>query len=190
MRSGATTGRPEDATATRESLVAELRTLEDRLQRAQARLLELGGESVPGLYLAVEVAGRRGLLPTARVAEIVQLVATTPLAGAPPHVLGSFVYRGGPVVAVDLGALLRGDRREPGLDAQIVILAGAPPVGLVVDHVERLVDAPRRFSGDTADAPEAWRGSAFVTGYCVEDGEVLPLLDPTPALAGIPGVAP
>jgi purine-binding chemotaxis protein CheW len=176
---------PLQAVAARASLVAKLRELEDRLQRTQAELLALGGETLPGLHLVFEVAGRRALLASRRVVEVVQLVATTPLPGAPPHVLGTFLYRGGPVVAVDL-AMLLGVSRLPGLDAQILILAGAPPVGLVVDKIERLSDAPRLFAGDASAAmPESWRGSPFVAGLCVEQGEVLPLVDPRPILASV-----
>lgn len=182
----------QDATlvpaATRTALVAEMRRLEDALQRAQGDLLALGGETLPGLHLAVEAAGRRGLLATGRVAEVVRLVATTPLAGAPPHVLGTFVCRGAPVIAVDLGALL-GAAHEPSIDAQIVILAGSPPAGLVVDRVVRLVDGPRLFEGDVgAGTPAGWRGSGLVAGLCVVDGEVLPLLDATPVQAALAGV--
>jgi len=185
MPSGRPTA-PPPSSDSRESLLAELRALEEKLQRTQAEILARGGESAPGLHLVFEVAGRRGLLATLRVAEIVQLVATSPLAGAPAHVLGTFVYRGAPVVAVDLAVLL-GVSREPAVSAQIVILAGAPPVGMVVDKIERLVDGPRRFAGDAAAAmPESWRGSALVCGLCVEDGQVLPLVDPAPVLSELP----
>jgi purine-binding chemotaxis protein CheW len=169
----------------RDALVAELRRLEDQLQRAQARLLAMGGVALPGLHLLVDAGGARGLLPSVRVSEIVRLVATTPLAGAPPDVLGTFVCRGAPVLAVDLAAVL-GVAREPGLDAQIVILAGSPRVGLVVDRIERLLDGPRVYVGDVAGRTHAaWSGSELVAGLCVDAGEVLPLIDPTPILAGL-----
>jgi purine-binding chemotaxis protein CheW len=84
---------------------------------------------------------------------VVRLVATAPLAGASPHVLGGFLCRGTPVVAVDLAALL-GVAREPSLDAQIAIVPGDPTVGLVVDGIEGLVEGPRLFHGDaTAGTP-------------------------------------
>ena len=185
MRRDAKPSRSGDARASRLALVAELRRLEEQLQRTQGELLALGGEVLPGLHLVVEAAGRRGLLAAGRVTEIVRLVAMTPLAGAPRHVLGTFVCRGGPVVALDLAAHF-GVEREPSLDAQIVILAGAPALGVVVDRVERLVDGPRLFDGDVAAAtPEGWRGSPLVAGLCVDAGEVLPLVDPTPLAAGL-----
>ncbi len=167
----------------RAALVAELRRLEDALLGAQQRLVALGGEALPGLHLLVETAGRRGILPTARVVEIVRLVSTTPLPGAPPHVLGTFVLRGAPVVAVNVAAAI-GERHEPTLDAQIVILAGSPMVGLVVDRVDRTVESPRLFDGNAVEGmPEEWRDSPLVAGLCVVDGQSIPLLDPSPLAA-------
>jgi purine-binding chemotaxis protein CheW len=174
-----------DLPQTRAALVAELRRLEDALRDAQGALAALGGTEIPGLHLLVEAGGRRGLLPAARVSEILRLVAFAPLAGAPPDVLGTFVCRGVPVIALDLAARL-GVAREPSLDAQIVVLGGAPSAGLVVDRVVRLVDGPRLLDGDAeAATPDGWRGSPLVAGLCVEDGEVLPLVDVAPLLAGL-----
>jgi purine-binding chemotaxis protein CheW len=164
----------------RASLVAELRRLEQALQRTQGQLAALGGEALPGLHLVLETSGGRALLPIARVREIVRLVATEPLPGAPRPVLGSFVCRGAPVIAVDLAAGL-GEAHEPPLDAQMVILAGAPAIALVVDRVRGLVDSPRLHVGDAgASLPDGWRGSRLVAGLCVEGGAVVPLLDPSP----------
>jgi hypothetical protein len=67
----------------RDALVTELRRLERALQRAQAELLGMGGGTLPGLHLVFDAGGARGLLPIGRVSEIVRLVATVPLAGAP-----------------------------------------------------------------------------------------------------------
>ncbi len=169
----------------RAALAAEVRRLEEALGRAQRELLAHGGEALPGLHLLFEVAGRRGLVAVARVSEVVRLVATAPLAGAPPHVLGTFLCRGTPVVAVDLAAVL-GAAREPPLDAQIAIVPGHPTVGLVVDRIEGLVEGPQLFHGDAvAEAPEAWRGSPLVAGLCLHGGEVVPLVDPAPLAASV-----
>jgi purine-binding chemotaxis protein CheW len=176
---------PGSARSTRAGLAAELRRLEEAMRRTQGELVALGGERLPGLHLVVSTAGRRALLSTARVVEVVRLVATTPLAGAPPHVLGSFVCRGTPVVAVDLAALL-GASREPPLDAQIAVLAGTPAVGLVLDRIERIVDGPRLHDGGDATTPEGWRGSPLLAGLCLDEGEVLPLLDVAPLAALLP----
>ncbi|HSN90638.1 MAG TPA: chemotaxis protein CheW [Anaeromyxobacteraceae bacterium] len=163
-----------------------LRHLEDEIQRAQAELAAMGGEALPGLHLVVEAGGRRALLAVTRVQEIVRLVAMEPLSGAPPEVRGTFVCRGLPVVAVDLAAYATGPRPEPALDAQVIVLAGAPAVGLVVDRIAGLVDGPRLFGGDAdAATPEGWRGSRLLAGLCLHEGAVLPLLDPTPVASSV-----
>ncbi|WP_242341212.1 MULTISPECIES: chemotaxis protein CheW [unclassified Anaeromyxobacter] len=170
----------------RAALAAEVRRLEEALRAAQRDLVAHGGDALPGMHLLVEAAGRRALLPASRVSEVIRLVATAPLAGASPHVLGTFVCRGQPVVAVDLSAWL-GAVREPPLDAQIAILPGSPTLGVVVDRVDRLVDGPRLFHGDAASGtPPAWRGTPLVAGLCLLDREVVPLLDPAPLAEGLP----
>lgn len=183
MTDGSDSAAGGGAHASRAALAERVRRLGEALHEAHAALAALGGEVVPGQHLAVEAAGRRALLPAAGVREIVRMVATRPVAGAPAHVLGTFVCRGEPVVAVDLSRLL-GEAREPSVDAQIVILGGVPAVGLVVDRIAGLVDGPRAFTGDAGAAAASWAGAAgLVTALCVEGGEVLPLLDPAPLAA-------
>lgn len=153
----------------------------------QARLLALGGETLPGLHLVMEAMGHRALLPASRVLEVVRLVATRPLVGARKEVRGTFICRGAPVVVVDLCRML-GATAEPPLDAQIVVLSGTPAVGLLVDRVPRLVESPQLFQGDVArSTPERWRGSGLLAGLCVDGGEVVPLLDPSPLWAEVAG---
>jgi purine-binding chemotaxis protein CheW len=167
----------EAAGAARASAVERLRRLEEELIRAQEALATAGAAEVPGLHLVLEAAGRRGLLPATRVQEVVRLVALDPLPAAPPAVLGTFVCRGAVTVAVSLAAVL-GAPREPELDAQIAVLAGAPAVGIVVDVIHGLVDGPALHAGG-GEAP-GWEGSGLVAGLCLHGGEVLPLLDPGP----------
>jgi purine-binding chemotaxis protein CheW len=178
---------PQRETGARAELVAELRRLEDQLQNVQRRLLAAGGETLPGIHLVVETAGRSALLSAGKVLEVVRMVATTPVPGAPAHVCGTFVCRGTPVLAVDLGRLL-GGAGEPGFDAQIVILAGEPSVGLVVERVVKLVEDPRVFDGAaSADDPAGFRESRLVTGLCLDGEDVLPVLDVTPLQVALSG---
>lgn len=175
--------------ASRAELVAQLRKLEHELQQVQGRLLALGSGTLPGIHLVIEAAGRRALLSSGRVSEVVRLVATTPLAGAPPQVRGTFICRGAPVIAVDLRKLL-GAKDEPDLDAQIVILAGTPAVGLIVDRVPRLVENPKLYEGDlVAGMPQGWRESRLAAGLCMDGEEVLPVLDPSPIQSELAGRA-
>jgi purine-binding chemotaxis protein CheW len=175
--------------AVRADLVAELRRLEEELRDVQRRLLAAGGETLPGIHLVIETAGRQALLSAARVLEVVRMVATTEVPGAPAHVQGTFVFRGIPVLAVNLGCLL-GAADEPGLDAQIVVLAGAPVVGLVVARVVRLVEDPRLYEGAiSADTPVAFRESRLAVGLCLDGEDVLPVLDASPIQAALAGRA-
>jgi purine-binding chemotaxis protein CheW len=168
---------------TRATLVERLRQLEEELSRAQGELLAIGGEQLPGLHLVVEAAGRRGLLAAGRVREIVRLVATEPIPGAPPSILGTFICRGVPVVAVDLAGLL-GVVRTPAMDAQIAVLAGTPAVGLVFDRIRGLHERPMLHAAGREEIP-GWEGSRLVVGFCTVAGEVLPLLDPAPVIASV-----
>lgn len=159
-----------------EALRDRLLELETELAEVHGALVSLGpGISLPGLYLLVEAAGLRALLPSASVREIVRLVAFGALPAAQRSALGSFVWRGQAAVAVDLATLLGADR-EPGLDSHVVVLGGARPCGLVVDGVRSLVDSPVQVQPSAAGTLAAWAGSALVEAWCQVDGYVLPLL--------------
>ncbi len=144
---------------------------------APARAASGPDEALPGLHLAVEAGGRRALLAARQVLEMVRLVALAPAAAGHPASLGTFRWRGQPVEALDLAALL-GVGREPALDAQIAVLATTPPVGLVLDRVRGLHERP--VAAPAAGGP----GLAPVFGEV--GGERLPLLNPR-ALAALLG---
>jgi purine-binding chemotaxis protein CheW len=160
----------------RRELLQRLRELEGELVDAQAALAALGpDEKLPGLYLVVESAGQSAALPASMVSEIVRLVELTPLPDAPAQILGSFVYRGEPTVAVDLGTLL-GARGAPSLDSHVVVLATAQRVGLVVDRVRTLVEAPAIADASEDDGTLGRWGSRLISGLCRTEEGLLPLL--------------
>lgn len=157
----------------RRALVQELRAIEREWSRVRAGLVELGaGERLPGLHLVVGLAGGRLLLPCARVAEIARVVACEPIAGAPPWVLGTFVWRGVPAVAADLSARLGGERASS-LEALMVILDGTPTVALVVHGVRGLVEDPLLADG-AGEHPDG----RLLAGACRADDEAVPVLAP------------
>lgn len=165
--------RTSDIGEKRRALVQELRAIEQEWSRVRAGLAALGpGERLPGLHLVVGVAGGRALVPGARIAEIARVVAFDGAPGAPPWVLGSFVWRGRPAVAVDLGARL-GGAPASSLDAIMVILDGSPTVALVVDEVRGLAEDPVLADGvpDEAHAP-------LLVGACRVEDEALPVVAP------------
>jgi chemotaxis signal transduction protein len=162
-----------DVGARRRALVQELRAIELEWSRVRAGLVELGpGERLPGLHLVVALGAGRLLLPAARVAEIARIVACDPIPGAPPWVLGTFVWRGRPAVAADLGARLGGERASS-VEAIMVILDGTPTVALVVDGVRGLVEDPL-----LADGVSEGTEKRLVVGACRVDDEAVPALAP------------
>src|SRR5262249_21751592 len=100
-----------------------------------------GSERLPGTYLLVDVGQQSMLLPASAVCEIVRVVDYTPLPNAPPHILGTFLYRGTVVVVIDLARYL-GTAHEIPLDAHVIVLASSRPVALLADQVRTLVDSP------------------------------------------------
>ncbi len=173
----------------REALHHRMRELAGELARLHGDLVALGpGERLPGLYLAVEAAGRRALLPAAHVQEIVRLVPFAPVPGAPPHALGTFVCRGQPVLALDLATCL-GARRDPDRDAHLVVFSSSPPFALLVDGVLSTVEAPLLLEGGDA-GPEAWREAHLVAGLCRLDDEAVPLLGVAALARSVEGVVP
>jgi chemotaxis signal transduction protein len=162
----------EDARARRRALVEELRAIEESWLRVRTGLAALGpGERLPGLHLLVKVAGRRMLLPADRVGEIARIVACEPIPGTAPWVLGSFVWRGQPAVAVDLATRL-GGAPAVGLERAMIVLDGAPAVALVVEDVLGLVEDPILAEADGGG------GAAPVVGACRLDEEAVAIVAP------------
>jgi len=134
-------GKPE-AQARRSELLRELDAIEREHLRVRAGLAALGpGAPLPGLHLLAGVAGGQVLLPGSRIAEVALRVACDPVPGGPAWLLGSFVWRGRPALAVDLGPRLGGAPAPP-LGSVMVILDGEPTVALVVDEVRGLAEDP------------------------------------------------
>jgi purine-binding chemotaxis protein CheW len=177
-----------DAQVRRISVQERLSELEAEQVRLRRELVSLAGEvRLPGMYLTLEAAGTSALLAADSVQEVVRLVELEPLPGAPAHMAGTFVYRGSPAMVVDLGALL-GTRREPDLDAHLVICKGARTVALLVDRVKDLVDSPVLVDGNPgADTPLSWDASGLMGGLCRTPEGVRPLLRVSAVLSGPEG---
>jgi purine-binding chemotaxis protein CheW len=176
---------PAEAQARRASVQQRLISLENEVTRLRRELVHLGGEHrLPGLFLTVEVAGTQVLLPSDSVQEVVRLVELQPLPGAPAHVIGAFIYRGVSALAVDLAALM-GVKREPSLDAHLVVCAGTRTMALLVDHVQDIVEAPLLVDR-VAEGEErsAWDKTGLMAGLCrASDGALRPLLRTSAILA-------
>jgi purine-binding chemotaxis protein CheW len=170
--------------AKRASAQKRLTLLEEEIVRLRRELATPGADQrLPGLYLTVEVAGTTALLPVQAVLEVVRLVAIQPLVAAQPHVVGTMLYRGTPALVVDLSAML-GVRREPELDAHLVICAGARTVALLVDRVRDLVESPVLVEGAASgEGSSPWDGSGLMAGLCRTPEGIRPLLKASAILA-------
>jgi purine-binding chemotaxis protein CheW len=182
MGAGADTS---DAGAQRSAILDALRANEREHLRLRAGLVALGaGQRLPGLYLAVAAAGGRLLVPAARIAEVALRVALDPVPGSPAWLPGSFLWRGRPALAVDLGARL-GAAPCRGKDALLVILDGEPPVALLVDAVLGLVEDP--LLSDTRDDGRP-SGRLFL-GACALEAEAVEVLAPEVVEQDVRGAA-
>jgi purine-binding chemotaxis protein CheW len=166
---------PDDSetVARRRVLLEELRVSEQEHLRIRAGLAALGpGARLPGLHLVAKVSGQALLVPGTRIAEVARFVACDPIPGAAAWVLGGFVWRGQPAIAVDLGRRL-GGARAASLDAMMVILDGAPTVALVVEKVGALAEDPILTEHEAGGA-----GAGLWAGSCRVGEEAVPLLAP------------
>ncbi|GEN08560.1 chemotaxis protein CheW [Myxococcus sp. MISCRS1] len=183
-----TPNNPVDTQVRRASVEERLGALELEQARLRQELISLSGElRLPGLFLTLDAAGTSALLAADAVQEVVRLVELEPLPGAPPHVAGTFIYRGNPAVAVDLAVLL-GVTRQPELDAHLVICKGARPVAVLVDRVRDLVEAPTLVEGTpdgTVTLP--WDRTGLMAGLCRTPEGVRPLLRVSAVLVGSEG---
>lgn len=158
-----------------DSLLERAVRLERELCELERSLSHLGAqEPRAGLHLIVEAGGHQALFEARTVLQIARLVEFAPIPGAPPAVLGSFARRGVPGVAIDLARVF-GTVREPDLDAHFVIVGGARTLGIVVDRVRNVVNAPARVDARAERLLPTFRAE-LVAGWCDAGGWLLPLV--------------
>ena len=125
------------------------------------------------LFLLFQIGPDRYALEASRVVEVVPLLELKPLAQAPKGVAGIFDYRGRPVLAVDLSALLLGRPASELLGTRIIIVnhpddSGANRfLGLIA---ERATSMLRRDARDFVDACLK-QGSAAGPGPILMDSD-------------------
>lgn len=156
-------------------LLAEAARLERELFDLERQLTVVGaGTPRAGLHLVVEAGGQRVLIEARAVVQITRVLEFTPIPGAPAAVLGAFVRRGQPGVAVDLARVM-GAAHDPDLDAHLVIVGGARLLGLVVDRVQHVIEAPVRVDPRAERLLPGFRAD-LVAGWCDVGGWLLPVV--------------
>ena len=112
------------------------------------------------LFLLFQLGEERYALDTSRVAEVLPLVAITPIPQAPVGVAGLFNYRGAPVPAIDLSRLTLNRPAPARLNTRLVVVhypdhrGDSRLLGLIAEKVTETVRRdPAEFvaSGVTLD---------------------------------------
>jgi purine-binding chemotaxis protein CheW len=90
-----------------------------------------------------ELDGREFALPLREVAEILRMVAITPMPEVPRWVVGVINLRGRVIPVIDLRRRLGIEPAEPGLNTPILVVEqGARKLGLIADAVRDVLALP------------------------------------------------
>ena len=109
-------------------------------------------------------------LPVEHVLETMRPLATTPIATAPPYVLGAAVVRGTAVPVIDLARLLAGE--SAAVERWVALRAGARTVALAVGEVLGI----RRAGTEHAPALVGGVATSVLDGLGVLDRDLLVVL--------------
>ena len=125
------------------------------------------------------------------VREVLPLVRTRPVPGAPPWVVGEWLLSGRPVPLIDLRQWLEGVPSRSELATRMLLLdwrgpAGPGPVAFLGERMRDTVDVPRAaITSRSVGEP----GERVLGGSFVHDGTLVQLLEPaallTTELAGV-----
>jgi chemotaxis-related protein WspB len=107
------------------------------------------------LFLLFQLGADRYALDAGRVVEVLPLLELKPIPHAPRGVAGMFNWRGEPVIAVDLGLLLRGIPASDRLTTRMILISYADAagrerrVGLIAENVTRTLRRDREEFAET-----------------------------------------
>lgn len=134
------------------------------------------------------VGEHRIALPIEPVIEVLAMLALTPVPDAPRHCLGTFNYRGAPMLALDLCARLGVESRvEPHTRHLMVVELGGVRMAWAVDRIldQRLLELT-----PPPPLPTAPMAAKLLRGYGEDAEGRIPLLHPDALLgAGLRALA-
>ena len=114
------------------------------------------------LFVLFHLGEERYALDAGQVAEVLPLVAVTPIPHAPGGVAGIFNYRGAPVPAIDLSQLALGRPARRRLNTRIILVRypgdrGATHLlGLIAENATQTLRAsPAEFKASGVTSPDA-----------------------------------
>jgi purine-binding chemotaxis protein CheW len=134
------------------------------------------------LYLIVQIAGQRAVLPAAFVESVVEVDEIAPVPCAPAHVFGLFALRSRVLTVIDTIAALGGDRSAPGEKQAVIVHVDGHLYGLLVDDVDDVIAIEGVPTQPRALLSNGW--ARYSNGVFEHDGEPLLLIDVAAMIAG------
>lgn len=136
-------------------------------------------------YLALGLGDEVFALPVAGLREVIRRPDLTPVPRAPGSLAGLASLRGEVIPVLDLRRLLRRPCRQTSEAARVVVCAGEPAFGLLVDAVGQLFgdrSALHRLEGEQTD--EAGLLEGMLPGEAADRTQAIPVLDASRLLRG------
>ncbi len=132
------------------------------------------------LFMLFQLGKNRYALEASRVVEVVPLLELKPFPQSPRGVAGFFVYRGQPVLALDLCELTLGRPAREQLSTRILIVQHHKATGekqLIGLIAERATGTLRREAKDFVDAGVTLASPPLLGPVLMDDQGVIQLLD-------------
>lgn len=134
------------------------------------------------LYLIVEIAGQRALLPAAFVESVVEIEDIAPVPSAPPHVFGLFALRSRVLTVIDTIAALGAGRSCDGEKQAVIVHVDGHLYGILVDDVDDVVAIEGVPTQPRVPLSAGW--ARYSNGVLEHDGEPMLLIDVAAMIAG------
>lgn len=134
------------------------------------------------LYLIVEIAGQRAVLPASFVESVVEVEDIAPVPCAPPHVFGLFALRSRVLTVIDTIAALGEGQSARGEKQAVIVTVDGHLYGLLVDNVDDVVPIEGAAATPRALLSPGW--VRFSKGVLEHDGQPLLLIDVPAMIAG------
>ena len=134
------------------------------------------------LYLIVEIAGQRAVLPAAFVESVVEIEEVAPVPCAPSHVFGLFALRSRVLTVIDTLAALGGERSSAGEKQAVIVTVDGHLYGMLVDNVDDVVAIEGLPSKPHVLLSPGWM--RYSAGILEHGGQPMLLIDVPAMIAG------
>lgn len=134
------------------------------------------------LFLIVEIAGQRAVLPASFVESVVEVDQVAPVPCAAPHVFGLFALRSRVLTVIDTIAALGCGCSPPGEKQAVIVTVDGHLYGILVDNVDDVVAIDALPQQPRARLSRGW--ARYTKGVLEHEGEPLLLVDIPLMIAG------